>query len=51
MRPIHVKRPKSNVRLHPDLKNRIVIRIKRAPVSPGRGVRVQLPPDCRPEIW
>jgi hypothetical protein len=51
MRPIHVKRPKSNVRLHPDLKIRIITRIKRTRVSPGRGVRVQSPPDCRPEIW
>jgi hypothetical protein len=51
MRPIHVKRPKSNARLQPDLKNRILTRIKRTRVNPGRGVRVQSPPDCRPEIW
>jgi hypothetical protein len=51
MRSTHVKRPKSHIRLHPVLKNRIITRIKRTRVSPGRDLRPQSPPDCRPEIW
>lgn len=51
MRPVHVKRPKPLVRLHSSLKTRIVTRIKPTRGSAGRDIRVQAPPDCRPEIW
>ncbi len=51
MRPIQVKRPKSHVRLHLGLKNKVVTRNKPTRVSAGRDARVQPPPDCRPEIW
>lgn len=51
MRLNHVKRPKSHVRLHSNLKRRVVTRIKPTRTSTSRDDRIQAPPDCRPEIW